>query len=398
MKSGKQFLFVLHTICISPHQLPLMKNMVKELGKENCLYIYREKLEKERLNSGWITEDYPWIICENDQEHDVDDILKKCKLLMSGIRDFDLFDYRNKNKLVTIYSSERWYKPIKLPFFNKVYMSGFIRIIFPYYFLLALKIRRLLLSSENFYYFPISVNAANDIAKLYFHFSDLICENCAGGRLIINDKNRLRSNDRYKWLRKMYIWGYFVEKSRKERSELVRTRMMRDRKIFSCGQSIRILWIGRLLPLKNVDVIIEAVRILKKKYDFNICVSIYGEGECKKKLVSQAKGLPISFHSFVPISQVRDIMENHDLYVFPSNSYDGWGAVVSEALEENMKVIASYQSGVGSTVLPKICTFDGNNAQELAERILNYQIIPYIKSDKWGACAAAHFLIKEFLL
>ena len=53
------------------------------------------------------------------------------------------------------------------------------------------------------------------------------------------------------------------------------------------------------------------------------------------------------------MEKVRELMREHDLFVFPSNGLEGWGAVVSEALEEGMNVIGTFESGAPATLLPK---------------------------------------------
>jgi glycosyltransferase involved in cell wall biosynthesis len=60
----------------------------------------------------------------------------------------------------------------------------------------------------------------------------------------------------------------------------------------------------------------------------------------------------ISFHSPVAIDEVRKLMRKYDVYVLSSNAYEGWGAVVSEALEEGMKVVGTYEAGSSATMLP----------------------------------------------
>ena len=45
-------------------------------------------------------------------------------------------------------------------------------------------------------------------------------------------------------------------------------------------------------------------------------------------------------------------MHEHDIYVLASDAHEGWGAVVSEALEEGMKVLGTYEAGASATILP----------------------------------------------
>ena len=51
-------------------------------------------------------------------------------------------------------------------------------------------------------------------------------------------------------------------------------------------------------------------------------------------------------------SEVREVMRNHDVFVLSSNAFEGWGAVVNEALEEGMKVVGTFEAGASATILP----------------------------------------------
>ena len=74
----------------------------------------------------------------------------------------------------------------------------------------------------------------------------------------------------------------------------------------------------------------------------------------------------IKFHPPVQIGEVRKLMREHDVYVFSSNAYEGWGAVVNEALEEGMKVIGTYEAGASATMLPMARLFHAHDAKALA--------------------------------
>ena len=155
-----------------------------------------------------------------------------------------------------------------------------------------------------------------------------------------------------------------------------------------------------MLALKNVDTIIKAIGLIVESRlgeTMPVSLTLVGDGPEKQRLMGLAQGLPVDFRPFVPIFQVREIMREHDLYVFASNSFDGWGAVVSEAMEEQMPVLASRQSGVGATALPEMCVFDCCNAKELAARILAFDSLPKIDGSPWSAKSAADYLLGKFL-
>lgn len=390
------FDFILYTVCISPHQLPLIREIVKSLGKERCLYIYSERLDEGRSHLGWSEETEPWLIYEKERPLFCRNVMEECKVLMSGIRDFTLFEARALQHKITLYSSERWFKPIPISHWRSIkniYFPGWMKMFHPSYFSLLIRFRKLLLSESNysFFYFPISMNAARDAALICCGYRTINFYRKAGGEVCYcQEKKNV-------WQKKLRLWGYFVEQSTVEKKKLVEMRDKQRIEVKTKLRPLKILWVGRMLALKNVDTIVRAIRILNERYRLNVTLTLVGDGPEKLSLMRLAQGLDVHFRSFVPIDEIRGIIREHDLYVFASNSFDGWGAVVSEALEEQMYVLASRQSGVGATVLPEHCLFDCRNAQELASRILDFDNLPRVDATPWSAREASKYLVQNFL-
>lgn len=99
----------------------------------------------------------------------------------------------------------------------------------------------------------------------------------------------------------------------------------------------------------------------------------------------------VTFLPSQPMEKVRELMRTHDLFVFPSNGYEGWGAVVSEALEEGMRVLASYECGAGPTLLPRERLFHSGDWKTLAQLIRKDMRgeLPPCSIGEWTAKAAA---------
>lgn len=51
----------LFTNSVSPHQLPLARELAKREGAENYRYIYTDALTDERKKLGWGGADEPWV-------------------------------------------------------------------------------------------------------------------------------------------------------------------------------------------------------------------------------------------------------------------------------------------------------------------------------------------------
>lgn len=104
-----------------------------------------------------------------------------------------------------------------------------------------------------------------------------------------------------------------------------------------------------------------------------------------------AEGLPVRFLPSQPIAKIREIMREHDVYVFASNCFDGWGAVVSEAVEEGMKVLGTYETGAAATILPESNLFHCGDYKTLAKKLMGE--IPVVPIGAWSARRAAERMI-----
>jgi glycosyltransferase involved in cell wall biosynthesis len=233
---------------------------------------------------------------------------------------------------------------------------------------------KLLNESENFYYLPMGIHAARDMARLcglingdlrcLFRAPKLDFERKPGGRIWISEG--VRSDGVRECVDKMRMWGYFVEEGRGMRSD------SSELGVKECGsEGVKVLWVGRLLDLKRVDTIIKAVGECSKSK--KITLDIYGLGpeEAKLKKLAAKYGDVIKFYPSVSIGEVRKLMREHDVYVLSSNSYEGWGAVVSEALEEGMAVIGTYEAGSSATILPESNLFHAGDWRRLKKLLQN---------------------------
>ena len=374
------------TNSISPHQLPFCTELAKLLDASSMAYLYTEPMSEERLKLGWShSVDNLDLKIEHWPSKRNRDEVENCELLIADIRDVEIFNKRAKRGASTFYISERWFKP----------PLGILRLLHPKYFMMAHRLIRLLRSSACFLYLPQGVHAARDMARLCGLFAgDLRClfrapkldfERRPGGRIYIREQGIGNREQGEKYcLDKMRMWGYFVEEGRGKRE------VVRDETV------LRVLWVGRLLNLKRVDTIVRAVgeHANLKRVDNSlpkITLDIYGTGpeETRLKKLAAKYGDCIKFYPPVPIDEVRKLMREHDIYVLASNAYEGWGAVVSEALEEGMKVIGTYEAGSSATILPKECLFKSGDYVVLRKMLADSAGLPLLDKEIWSAKNAA---------
>lgn len=341
---------------ISPHILPLAETLASIMGANQFRYCSMGHITAQRRRLGW-TEDIKaqWMAeCNGDSAREQNEFYAStgvydAEFLLCGIRSWSVLKKRDDKGLQSAYVSERWFKP----------SIGMFRLFSPRFLLMAIEFVALLSRSRQILYFPIGIHAALDMARLcgllhgdlrcLFHAPKIEFEHKPGGRVWLKN-----GGDGKKYcLDKMRMWGYFVEPSKNVALPVQEARKTKP-------QEVKVLWVGRFLNLKRVDTIVRAVseHANLKRVDTSlpkVTLDVYGAGPAEKRLKKKAEKYAdvIKFHAPVPIAEVRRLMRGHDVYVLASNAYEGWGAVVSEALSEGMKVIGTYEAGSSATILPK---------------------------------------------
>jgi len=111
-------------------------------------------------------------------------------------------------------------------------------------------------------------------------------------------------------------------------------------------ESFRIIYIGRLVDWKRVDLLIDACTRLIGRVDFQL--DLVGDGPLRGVLEEQVRRLSMAgyvrFHGRLPHSATADLLTNADVMVLPSMRECG-GAVVLEAMASGIPVIAAEWGG-----------------------------------------------------
>jgi glycosyltransferase involved in cell wall biosynthesis len=140
---------------------------------------------------------------------------------------------------------------------------------------------------------------------------------------------------------RIWNWGYFTA---------VRNAPPPPRK----KDITKMLWAGRMLDLKRVDLAIELARRLKDhKRAFSL--DIMGNGPMEAKLVQQCQrnGLEDVVHFFPSTSPegIRKAMLDADIFLMTSNYREGWGAVINEAMDSGCCVVSSKGPGAAPALI-----------------------------------------------
>lgn len=144
---------------------------------------------------------------------------------------------------------------------------------------------------------------------------------------------------------KIFDWGYFTE-----------TPMGISKRDNVSGNKINVLFIGAITSRKNILTLVDIClqNIVKEEF----VLHIVGTGDLENILLEKIDNLDgIIYHGGVDNKEIYPILLSSDLLILPS-IFDGWGAVVNEALMCGTPVIASDYCG--SSVL-----LDGNYRGEV---------------------------------
>ena len=111
-------------------------------------------------------------------------------------------------------------------------------------------------------------------------------------------------------------------------------------------EKISIIYVGRLVDFKRVDLLLDACGKLIGKIDFQL--HIVGDGRLRRALEKQVNQLSLAshvqFHGWLPQAAVAEMLRSSDIMAFPSMRECG-GAVVLEAMASGIPVIATKWGG-----------------------------------------------------
>jgi glycosyltransferase involved in cell wall biosynthesis len=115
-------------------------------------------------------------------------------------------------------------------------------------------------------------------------------------------------------------------------------------------QRYLLLYVGRLVPVKGVDVLIDAFRRISATRP-DIGLLIVGEGPERKSLEKRAQNLPqVFFLGFRDWNHLPRFYAAADLLVLPSVC-EPWGLVVNEAMASGLPVLATRKVGAAQDLI-----------------------------------------------
>lgn len=120
--------------------------------------------------------------------------------------------------------------------------------------------------------------------------------------------------------------------------------------------TVNLLFVGRLVPYKCADILIEAIHRLDPAIQAKLRLTIVGDGSERSALESQVStfGLTetVEFAGWVDQQTIPQYYQNADVFCFPSIREFG-GAVVLEAMACGLPCIVANHGGIGEYVTPE---------------------------------------------
>ena len=139
-----------------------------------------------------------------------------------------------------------------------------------------------------------------------------------------------------------------------------------------------LLYVGALNKNKNVKIILQALNVLKG--DMNLPLVVVGHGDDYKKMLHEYASKNNLQEQLIFASNVADpspselsaFYQMASVFIFPSH-YEGFGIPILEARFSGTPVIASNSSCLDEAGEDSSTYFDPNNAEELADLLMNVQ-------------------------
>ena len=311
---------------INHHKLPFYDALRNIYGQDNVIYATPLIHEENRIKMGFDSyQQENWLYhIQPSNFTEFSNLFYEADIVLCSIRDYyRLMEKRLQSGKLTFYFSERWFKE----------GIGKFRLLHPKILNLVYQFRKLS-TYPNFFYLAQGEYAAYDFNYLG------ICKN------------------------RIFSFGYFTSINQTVRGNHLLPK-----------EKINLLWCGRMLKLKRVDLLIKAFCDLQKKNN-NIHLTLVGNGPASKCLIKylHKHALPSNYtlYDFLPVTEVRYLMQQADIYVLPSNGHEGWGAVINEAMAESCAIVGSNKIGAVKSMLShgkNAMIFPSGNLQALKECI-----------------------------
>lgn len=356
------------SIFLTHHQVPFCLEMQKKLGND-FKFISTTKIFQWRLDLGFkdLDQEYDFVVraYENNESYEeAKKLALDSDIVIIGSTTDDLIKERLKQDKITFrYRARVFIFPDG--FWNTVLNKEKMQLFYDRH----IKFRK----NKNLYLLTCNGYGAND-----FNFLGLYKD-------------------------KIYKWGYFLDTTNYDIDKLIAKKEQNEK--------IELVWVARFINWKHPEIVLKLAKDLKKEnYQFHI--KMLGTGKLENKMRERVRNEHledvIEIVGQVPSDEVHYYMEDANIFLGTSDSQEGWGVVVNEAMNAGCTVIANQKMGaVPFLIKHKENGLMYNSYKELKENVklaindkalrnkLSKNAYKTITGD-WSATVAANNLFSLF--
>lgn len=280
---------------LNHHQVPLADELYLLLG-EQFVFVATRKHDASQLKGGKDYTHRPYYLCAADSAEEYEKAVQLVKnaevaLISGGELEYEIA--RAKTNKLTFEVSERWLKRGWVNLFSPTILKCFIA------------------------YWR------------YFHYKPVYKLCCSA----------YAATDHYKlgtFRGRCFKWGYFTKVGEKQ---------LGASELNSSDSDIpRLMWCARFLRLKHPELAVQLTGRLKEA-GYHFVLDMYGDGvelENTKELVHLLNlNDVVKFHGSLANDEVLEQMKQHEIFLFTSDSNEGWGAVANEAMSQGCVLVGS---------------------------------------------------------
>lgn len=294
---------------LNHHQIPLSNAFYEQL-KDGYHFIQTEPMEEERVKMGWgaALVSCPYLLCFYEQEARCRKMIMESDIVIfGGVDEEGYISERLEAGKIVIRSSERLYKDGQ---WKAISPRGLIK-------------------------------KYHDHTRYRNSQVYLLCD----GGYVASDFHIVRA-----YPDKMFRWGYFPRVKEYELDALF---------VDKTHEIPELLWTGRFVGFKHPEYIPELAKRLKQE-KIAAHITYIGEGQMEDRILPLLEAEELqSMVTHLPFQSpevVRTYMEKANIYLFPSDYGEGWGAVLNEAMNSACAVVANQAAGA----TPYLCEDEEN--------------------------------------
>lgn len=312
--------------CLSPHQLPYIVHLLDDERVDSVVIVANEAISKGRKDMGWNMTNYP--------------NLEKCEIYLNPMP--QMIEY-----LFSIRSEDTWHLFSGIRGFKFVFDA--LKVSLKY------KLNRgLVVELPNTFYRGISNAKPLWMHRFRFYLQDrkyasYISKVFAMGNNAVRYYHSLSNQ----W--QVFPFAYCTNECHLNMCNI--------------NGNAKFVFIGSLSPWKSPKSIVYAVHENINNNSFGQ-VTFVGDGSERQDIEKYCQANHIENVEILGTrnnSEIPSILQQQDILILPS-LYDGWGAVVNEALSSGCYVICSDRCGAKELLSDSRCgrVFEGGNYRQLA--------------------------------